>query len=109
MFTFSIGGIDDDIVGSDGDDGVSQVVAGKEPADDGNGLLIASGSLSIDQDDAVHAMDLFLEWPNSYIGPSFVDLLNMSVEKLWWNFVLHDKLINYIKVIALKRVIKLPL
>lgn len=47
--------------GGDGDNCISEVVACKEPADDGNSLLIASGTLAVDQDDTVHGMGLFLE------------------------------------------------
>jgi hypothetical protein len=47
--------------GGDRDNSVGQVVAGKEPTDDGNRLFIASGALAVDQDDAVHGMGLFLE------------------------------------------------
>ena len=92
--TFAVGGIDDDIVGGDGEDGVCQVVAGEEPTHDGHGLLIATGALPVDQDDAVHRMALILESPNSYARPSLLHLLEMSEEKLRGNFVLHQ-LDNY--------------
>ena len=75
--------------GGDWDNGVCEVVACKEPADDGDSLFIATSALAVDQDDAVHGMGVFLEWANSYVGPSLVHLVKMTEEKLRGNFVLH--------------------
>ena len=75
--------------GGDRDNSVGQVVACKEPTDDGNRLFIASGALAVDQDDAVHGMGLFLEWANSYVGPSLVYLVEVTEEKLRGDLVLH--------------------
>jgi len=61
IVTFAIRGIYDDMCRGDADNGVRKVVACKEPADDGNSLLIASSSLAVDQDDAVHGMGLLLK------------------------------------------------
>ena len=89
MGTFAVGGIDDDALGGQGDDGLGEVEAREEPADDGDGLLIAAGALPVDQDDAVHGLSLLLESPNSYTGPSLVHLLQVTEEELWRNFDLH--------------------
>lgn len=89
MITFAIGSIYDDILGGECDDGVGEVVACEEPAEDGDCLLIASSALAVDQDDAVHGMGVSLKSPNSYVGPSLVHLLKVPVEELWWNFALH--------------------
>ena len=76
--------------GGEGDDGVCEVVACEEPANDGDRLFVATGALAVDQDDAVHGLGLLLKSPNSYARPSLVHLFQVSEEKLRRNLVLHS-------------------
>lgn len=58
--TFAFGSVDDDLVFGEVEDGVGEVVAAEDPADDGGGLLVAGVDLPVSQNDAIDLVWKFL-------------------------------------------------
>jgi len=67
--TLPVRGIYDDGARGKGNDGVCKVISCEKPADDSNGLLIASIALAVDQDDAVHVIIDLLKCCKKYVCP----------------------------------------
>ena len=76
------------------DDGVCEVIACEEPADNSDCLFVATAALAVDQDEAVHVEGGPLKSTKNYVGPHPMQFVDVLVENLRRNFALHQLIIS---------------